>query len=177
MQKTQHHQKNKIVRGRYAIDADSSSVTVTTRHMFGLARVRGTFGIRCGTVEITGPVSRLGLPGEARCYAEIDAASFRTGNPQRDASVRSARLLDAGRYPVITFASQRLDGANLAGQLTVRGLSMPVVVEVEQTGAEPGAFTARGSLRVDRTAFGVTAYRGLAARHLDLTVEVRCVSS
>jgi len=42
--------------------------------------------------------------------------------------------------------------------------------------ATPG-FTARGTVQVDRTAFGVTAYRGLAARRLDLTVEIRCVAN
>jgi hypothetical protein len=31
------------------------------------------------------------------------------------------------------------------------------------------------STRIDRTEFGVTAYRGVAGRYLDMTVEVRCV--
>jgi hypothetical protein len=33
----------------------------------------------------------------------------------------------------------------------------------------------RATTRIDRTEYGVTAARGLAARHLDVTVEVRCV--
>ena len=37
------------------------------------------------------------------------------------------------------------------------------------------SFTASGTVRVDRTEFGVTAMRGLAGRYLDLTLEVRCV--
>jgi len=37
-----------------------------------------------------------------------------------------------------------------------------------------GSFTARATTRVDRTEFGITASRGLAARYLDLTVEVQC---
>jgi hypothetical protein len=36
------------------------------------------------------------------------------------------------------------------------------------------AFTARATTRIDRTEFGITAARGLAARFLDLTVEVQC---
>jgi len=162
--------------GRYVIDPASSTVTFRTRHMFGLGRVRGTFAIRGGAVEVTG------VPGEARCYAEIDAASFRTGNPQRDATVRSARLLDTDHHPVITFEAQRLDSTapestGLAGQLTVRGVARPAVITAELTGAGSGGFTARGTVQVDRTAFGVTAYRGLAARRLDLTVEIRCVAN
>jgi len=157
--------------GRYVIDPASSTVTFRTRHMFGLGRVRGTFAIRGGAVEVTG------VPGEARCYAEIDAASFRTGNPQRDTAVRSARLLGTDHHPVITFEAQRLDGTDLTGQLTVRGATRPAVIAAELTGAGPGGFTARGTVQVDRTAFGVTAYRGLAARRLDLTVEIRCVAN
>jgi polyisoprenoid-binding protein YceI len=36
-------------------------------------------------------------------------------------------------------------------------------------------FDARTSARIDRTEFGVTAYRGMAGRYLDMTIEVRCV--
>ena len=38
-----------------------------------------------------------------------------------------------------------------------------------------GSFTARATVRIDRTQFGITASRGLAGRYLDTTVEVRCV--
>ena len=191
MQTTPHptqtpQQLSEIRPGRYVIDPASSAVTFRTRHMFGLGRVRGTFAIRGGAVEITCE------PGAVRCYAEIDAASFRTGNPQRDATVRSARLLDTDHHPVIIFEAQRLDGTGpdstgpdstgpdgtgLAGQLTVRGVTRPAAIAAELTGAAPGGFTARGTVQVDRTAFGVTAYRGLAARQLDLIVEVRCVAN
>ncbi len=41
--------------------------------------------------------------------------------------------------------------------------------------AVTGAFNARASTRIDRTEFGLTAYRGVAGRYLDMTVEVRCV--
>src|SRR6185437_7659756 len=135
-------QLSEIRPGRYVIDPASSAITFRTRHMFGLGRVRGTFAIRGGAVEITGQ------PGEARCYAEIDAASFRTGNPQRDASVRSARLLDTDHHPVIIFEAQRLDGTGpdstgpdstgpdstgLTGQLTVRGVTRPAAIAAELT--------------------------------------------
>ncbi|MER6379482.1 YceI family protein [Streptomyces sp. NPDC001250] len=82
--------------GRYAIDTDSSSLSFKSRHLFGLLPVRGTFAIRGGTVEVTEPLSG------SRVHAEIDAVSLRTGNAQRDATVRSAKFLDTDRYPLIT---------------------------------------------------------------------------
>jgi polyisoprenoid-binding protein YceI len=155
--------------GRYEIDASCSAVTFRTRHLFGLAPVRGSFAIRAGTIEVAEP-----LPG-ASVFVRIDPASFRTGNGQRDSNVRSERLLDAVRYPVITFRSEEVNGPALTGTLTVRNVSMPVTLSIEQTAVTPESFEARASTRIDRTEFGVTASRGLAARYLQLTVEVRCV--
>ena len=137
--------------------------------MFGLAPVRGSFAIRAGTVDVAGPLTDLAV------YAEIEAASFRTGNGQRDSAVRSARLLDAGQYPVITFASDRMDGLALTGSLTVRDVTRPVSLSIDQTAVSPQSFAAHATTRIDRAGFGVTAYRGLAGRYLDMTVEVRCV--
>jgi polyisoprenoid-binding protein YceI len=98
--------------GRYEIDTSCSAVTFRTRHLFGLAPVRGSFAIGAGTVEVTEP------PAGSNVYVRIDPASFRTGNGQRDD---------------------------------------------------------KASTRIDRTEFGVTAYRGMAGRYLDMTIEVRCV--
>jgi polyisoprenoid-binding protein YceI len=155
--------------GRYEIDVSCSAVTFTTRHLFGLAPVRGSFAIRAGTIEVGEPFA------DSSVYVRIDPASFRTGNGQRDDQVRSERLLDAERYPVITFRSEGVDGPALTGTLTVRNVTMPVTLSIEQTAVTPGSFNARASMRIDRTEFGVTAYRGMAGRYLDMTVEVRCV--
>jgi len=155
--------------GQYEIDTTRSAVTFRTRHMFGLAPVRGSFAIRGGTVEVAGPPTNPGI------YAEIEAASFRTGNGQRDSVVRSARLLAASQYPVMTFRSGHLDGLALTGTLTVRDVTRPVSLSIEQSTVSSGSFTARAATRIDRAAFGVTAYRGLAGRYLDMTVEVQCV--
>jgi polyisoprenoid-binding protein YceI len=45
-------------------------------------------------------------PGQLEHRRGIDPASFGTDNGRRDSNVRSARLLDADRYPVITFRSE-----------------------------------------------------------------------
>jgi polyisoprenoid-binding protein YceI len=164
--------------GHYEIDARHSAVTFRTRHLFGLAPVRGAFTITSGTVEVAEPLAG------SRIHAEIDAASFRTGHPLRDPGVRSARFLDADRHPVITFDAERIDGPVVTAVLAVRGVARAVSLAVDLVepaepapGAisPPGSFTARARMRVDRTEFGITAVRGLAARYLELSVEVRCV--
>jgi polyisoprenoid-binding protein YceI len=155
--------------GRYEIDISSSTVTFRTRHLFGLAPVRGRFAIRAGTVDVDEPLAR------SSAFVQIDAASFRTGNGQRDDQVRSERLLDTDRYPVITFRSESMDGLALSGTLTVRNVTMPVSLSIEQTAARAGWFNVRAGTRIDRNEFGVTAYRGMAGRYLDITIEARCV--
>jgi polyisoprenoid-binding protein YceI len=155
--------------GRYEIDISCSAVTFRTRHLFGLAPVRGRFAIRAGTIDVGEP-----LAGSST-FVQIDAASFRTGNGQRDDQVRSERLLDTDRYPVITFRSESVDGLALTGTLTMRNVTMPVTLSIERTAARARWFDARASACIDRNEFGVTAYRGMAGRYLDMTIEVRCV--
>jgi polyisoprenoid-binding protein YceI len=151
------------------IDVARSTVKFSTRHLFGIAPVRGSVAIRSGSVTIDEQIAAC------RIYAELEAASFSTGNGQRDASVRSARFLAAGAHPVITFAADAVAGEVITGTTTVRGQSDQVSLTVTSVEGTPQSFTARATTRIDRTAFGVTAAPGLAARYLNVTVEVRCV--
>ena len=157
--------------GHYDIDPDRSRVTFATRHLFGLGRVKGSFAVRSGRADIADPLEVSAI------YAEIDTASFRTNGGPRDHSVRSARFLDAAGHPVMTFRSDRIAPQDqaLTGTLTVRGTTRPVTLAVTRCELADGSFTARATTRVDRTEFGITAARGLAARYLDLTVEVQCI--
>jgi polyisoprenoid-binding protein YceI len=155
--------------GRYEIDTAASSVTFQTRHMFGLGGVRGTFAIRTGMADVTAPLS------DSSIYVEIDATSFASGNRQRDTAVRSARLLHVERHPIVKFVCQGVSGPLLEGALTVRGVDRPVTLNVESCVASPAGFTARATTRIDRTEFGVTAFRGVAARYLEMTVDARFV--
>jgi YceI-like domain len=77
--------------------------------------------------------------------------------------------------PVITFRSDGIDGPVLTGELTVRNIIMPVTLAIEPSAVTPRTFSVRARTRIDRNEFGVSAYRGLAARYLDMTAEVRCV--
>ena len=167
MQNTQT--QTQLQPGHYDLDPQRSVIRFRTRHLFGLGPVRGTFALRSGAVSVTDP-----LDGSA-VYAEIDAASFTTGNPQRDRTVLLPRHLDAAAYPVITFAAQGAHQEStgpaagvVSGTLTVRGVERPVTLTV--TAAEPdGAEIAvAASMQIDRFDFGLTAMRGLAGRYLDL---------
>jgi len=156
--------------GTYRIDAARSAITFTTRHLFGLGPVRGTFELRDGEIHVTDPLS------ESSAGARISAASFRTGNASRDSSARSARLLDAAAHPDIAFTSDRLEQAGgrwiLHGLLSVRGTAHPLALLIEEAQPTGQDVRLRASLRIDRYAVGVTGYKGLAARHLGCRIDV-----
>ena len=156
--------------GHYDIDPGRSRVAFATRHLFGLGRVKGSFTIRGGTADVADPIEASAI------YAEIETASFRTRNPARDGSVLSPRFLDPAGHPVMIFRSDRIEaeGQVLTGTLTVRGTARPVTLAITRCEASRGSFIVRATARIDRTEFGITAARGLAARYLELTVEVRC---
>jgi polyisoprenoid-binding protein YceI len=156
--------------GRYVIDSASSKVTFVTKHMFGLGKVRGRFAEVQGSIVVTDPVE------DSAADAKIAASSFSTRNFIRDGHVKSPLLLSTRRHPTIAFRTDRLRreaGAwTLSGTLTVKGKSAPVeltVTDVDIAGASV-VFRARGT--VDRYAFGVTAMRGMAARHLSVDLHV-----
>jgi polyisoprenoid-binding protein YceI len=156
--------------GVYRIDPDRSVVSFRTRHLFGLGAVRGTLRVRDGEVRIAEPVQASAV------RATVDAGSFDTGNIERDRTVRSARLLDAGQYPVLTFASGWLTEAGgrwaLRGSLTVAGNTGPVELVIEQAATADTEMTATARADIDRYAFGVTAMKGLAARRLSCRIEI-----
>lgn len=156
--------------GTYRIDAARSAITFTTRHLFGLGGVRGSFELRDGEIRVTDP-----LP-ESSARAVISAASFHTGNPSRNSAVRAARLLDTGAYPDITFISRRLEQADgrwvLHGLLSVRGKAHPVDLLLEEAQPTGRDLRLRASVHLDRYDFGITNYKGLAARHLGFRLDI-----
>lgn len=155
--------------GSYRVDPRRSSITFTTTHLFGLP-VRGRFAVGGAEIRIGDPLA------ESSAWAVIPAASFATGNPARDSSVRSGRFLAAGDAPDITFASDRVDladGCRVArGMLTVRGTSHPLDVRIEEARAEGPSLRLHATARVDRFLFGVTASRGLAGRYLEFRLDI-----
>jgi polyisoprenoid-binding protein YceI len=169
MQTTREHALTTPKLGRYEIDTSCSAVTFRTRHMFGLAPVRGRFAVRGGTVDVAEP------PTGSRVHAEIEAGSFRTRTSQRDAVVRSPRFLDTDRYPLMIFDSARCHPDEITGTLTAHGVTRPVTLALETLDISAGSFTARATTRIDRTEFGVTAQRGLAGRYLTIVLDIKCV--
>lgn len=151
--------------GAYRIEPAESTIEFATRHMFGLAPVRGSFALREGVVHVAEPVTA------SLVRAAIDAGSFDTGLAARDNTVRSAQYLDAARHPDIVFVANDVDGDRvLKGTLTVRGRTEPLDVRIDEVRVLGHRLQLRASAEVDRYAWGITAMKGMTGRRLRFTL-------
>ena len=113
----------------------------------------------------------------------IDASSVDTFDATRDAALRGADWFDVDAYPKITFVSRtvkKVDAANLsiAGDLTVRGKTVPVVFDARLTNRIVNPFLKVPTVgfvataHVDRTAFGMTQYLPVVSGDVTLKIQV-----
>ncbi len=117
----------------YQIDNAHSQIQFTIRHMM-ISRVRGWFEKFDGNVLLNEEE-----PSETTVDIRIEAASINTREAQRDAHLRSADFLDAEKFPALYFKSKRVEiidpmHAKLHGDLTIKDVTRPVVLDVEYTG-------------------------------------------
>jgi polyisoprenoid-binding protein YceI len=81
----------------------------------------------------------LDRPLTATFNGEIDATKLWTGEPERDAHLRSADFFDVENHPRITFAgrfTERVGDIDFKAEadLTIRGITRPVVMDVSYLG-------------------------------------------
>lgn len=157
---------------RYRVDPTRSSLHFTTRHLFGVGRVAGTMTITSGEVDTAAET------GAATVRATLAAVSFDTGNTRRDTDVRGPKFLDAEAHPTLNFeGGLGPDGRTVHGQLTVRGQTAPVELLLSDVVDSNGTLAVEASGRIDRYALGVMRARGMAARHLRITISVTLAQS
>jgi polyisoprenoid-binding protein YceI len=150
----------KSLQASYAIDPAHAGAYFKVRHLM-VAHVRGELGAVTGEAVID-----LRDLGNSRVDVRIDVGGIDTRNPERDAHLKSADFLDVVRFPELTFRSTEvLRGADdlllVKGDLTLRGVTRPVTVEVELSGEiqDPWGNSKRGvtaTAKLHRKEFGVS---------------------
>jgi polyisoprenoid-binding protein YceI len=164
-------------RTTWKIDPVHSSVEFAVRHLM-ITTVRGRFTGVQGTVIDDGVD-----PGRSAVDVVIDAATIDTREPQRDAHLRSADFFDVEQFPTLTFRSTGLSGRpgerfTLSGDLTIHGVTRPVVLDVEAEGQVKDAwgglrsgFTA--TTKIKRSEFGLTWNQLLEAGGVTVSDDVK----
>ncbi len=116
------------------IDPDHSVAAFAIRHL-GIAMVRGMFNKMSGCIYFDADDI-----AKSTVEAEIDVASLSTGIKKRDDHVLSDEMLGAAKYPSITFKSTKIvpgggkGRVKVHGDLTIHGVTRPVVLDVEHFG-------------------------------------------
>jgi polyisoprenoid-binding protein YceI len=151
----------------WQIDPAHTNVEFTVRHMM-ISNVKGQFQKTAGTITVNGSDA-----ASAKIDATIDASSVDTRVERRDMHLKSPDFLDVAKYPTITFKSTKVeaDGPNkwkVTGDLTLHGVTKPVVLDVESSGApvSMGGKTHAGAsatTKIKRSDFGLTWNKALEA--------------
>ena len=143
----------------WTIDSAHTEIAFSVRHMM-ITNVRGRFDRFSGTVEADEQ-----NPANSKVEVQIEAASISTRDAQRDGHLRSPDFLAAEQFPVITFKSTRMQQvgesrAKLYGDLTIRDITRPVVLDVEYLGQSRmwGKTSAgfKAHTAIDRKEWGLT---------------------
>ena len=136
------------VAGTWSIDPGHTEVGFVGRHL-GLTKTRGRFTGVDGTVHVAAD------PTASTIDVTIDMASVESGSTNRDDSLRSANWFDVDNHPTARFRSTAITvdgtGGTVTGDLTIKGITRPVVLDVEYLGY------ARDPWGNDRAAFSATA--------------------
>jgi polyisoprenoid-binding protein YceI len=143
----------------YVIDSGHSSASFAVKHMM-VSTVRGAFSKVTGTANL----DEKDLT-KSTIEASIDATTVNTNEPKRDEHLRSPDFFDTAKYPTITFKSTKVAkaGKNLkvTGDLTLHGVTKPVVLDVEGFTSEskdPYGNLKRGGVattKINRKDFGL----------------------
>ncbi|MBM0236335.1 YceI family protein [Micromonospora sp. ATA32] len=145
--------------GTYLLDAAHKRVGFVARHMM-VSKVRGEFADGTATITVAED------PLESSVTATIQAASITTGQADRDGHLRSGDFLEAEAFPTLEYRSTGVkshDGNEfvLSGELTIKGVTRPVDLEVEFEGVGRSPygqdiFGFSASTEIDREDFGLT---------------------
>ncbi len=155
------------------VEFSISHLTVTTVH--------GHFGKVAATLQFNDADIT-----QSSVNATIDVTNVDTGESPRDSVLRSSDFFDVDKFPTATFVSTRVarngNKLSITGQLTVRGVTKPVVLEAEGptqviAGADHRPHTSfSATTTISRTAFGIaTMFPDMVAGEdakLTITLEV-----
>jgi len=153
---------------KWTFEPGHTAAEFCARHMM-VTRVRGHFKNVHGTLDFDPE-----HPESTSVEVTIDARGLWSGEPDRDAHLKSADFLDVENHPTITFRGKgvALTGpteGKMRGELTIRGVTRPATLDIRflgqwqtpwwEDGVDKGPRTRAGFLattEINRHDFGVS---------------------
>ena len=159
--------------GHYAVDKTHASITGKVLHQgFSLYTFRFAREAIDGSYDYN-PAKPL----DTKVSITIDAAAVDTGLPDFNKEIGTdPKFFNAGQYPKITFVSTKVEPGKLTGDLTFRGVTKPVTLDVKYNGyaktpfgSQIMGFSATGKIK--RSDFGFTHLVPMVSDEVDLAIE------
>ena len=144
---------------KFEIDPAHTSVMFIAPHLV-ISKVKGRFDKFNGSFDFDEKTMKLD-----NVLVNIKTDSLNTNEKDRDKHLRSPDFFDVAKYPEMTFKSTKVvyekdKPEKVEGNLTIRGITKPITLEIDYNGAITDAwgnrvvsFEAEG--KVDRKDFGI----------------------
>jgi len=175
------------VTSTWNIDPAHSGAEFKVKHMM-IANVRGKFS------GISGVLHRFEADHtQSTLEVSIDTTTINTQDAQRDGHLKSADFLDVEKFPTMTFKSTHIEkkgeGFAVTGDLTIHGVTKPVVLNVEEVSEpakDPWGNTRIGltaTAKINRKDFGLTwnttleAGGVLVGEEVNITLDVQFIKA
>ena len=167
---------SRVKAGNYVADPNHTQIAWTVSHL-GFNLYNGIFGNATGTLTLD-PAK----PGASSVSIDIPLAKVVTTRDGLTTHLQGPDFFEVAKYPTATFRSTSVTvkgtTAKIAGNLTIRGITKPIVLDARFVGAglnprnkkETVGFEATG--RVTRTDFGILYGLGEVGEQVDLRITV-----
>ena len=153
--------------GTYSVDTSHSTAGFSVKHMM-VSNVAGKIKDISGTFEYDEKKNSL-----VKVEGELVVASIDTANEKRDGHLKSEEIFSAEKFPKITFKSTKVEKDAVYGDLTIKGITKNVKLELENGGVsgEKSGFALSGKIK--RSEFGVTWNKVLETGGVAVSDEVK----
>lgn len=145
---------------KWTIDRDHSEISFKVKHLV-ISTVTGNFNLFDASIETDNEDFE-----DAKISFEADINSIDTGNEDRDTHLKSDDFFNADEHPKLTFESKSFKKTGIGqyklnGNLTIRGNSKPIELDVEYGGTvrDPYGNTKAGfeiNGKLNRKEYGLT---------------------
>jgi polyisoprenoid-binding protein YceI len=150
----------RIVAGTYIIEPTHTQIAFTINH-FGFNPYHGLFGGSTGSLTLD-----PAYPQASALTIETPIEELVTTSDKLNAHLKTADFFDTATYPTARFQSTRIEvtdqRARITGDFTLRGVTRPLVLQAEFTGAglnpvsEKQTIAFRATTAIRRSDYGMT---------------------
>jgi len=164
---------------RYVVEGQGSDVSARVA-FFGIASKTARFPDISGEVRID-----HAHPQDLSIDVTIDARTLQAPDSITLGRLKGEKFFWIEKYPTIRFVGNRMamrdaTSGSVAGELTARGVTRPVTLDIAfdraPASAEPGeALALTGTTTIDRREFGMTSYSLIVGKKVDITIKARMI--